>query len=111
LDLAPRDLHPGVAAGGDGVGDAGAGVEGGAVETRVLVDGQRAVRAVRRDEEAQPVLALALVEAPLLVTGRQAGLLGKKPDLEEVQLLALGGVVLAVEDASPRRHSLHLAGP
>src|SRR5437870_11786405 len=53
VDAAARDLEPRAAAGREHVLDALAGVEDRGVDLRVLMDVQRAVFAVRRDEQAE----------------------------------------------------------
>ncbi|KFB71922.1 MAG: hypothetical protein AW09_002920 [Candidatus Accumulibacter phosphatis] len=47
---------------------------------------------------------------PLLVTRRNAGHVGRNPDLQKVRGLALGVVELAVRHAGAGTHALHVAG-
>jgi len=75
------------------------------------VDGERAVAAAGRDQQAQEAAALLGGEELLLVAGRQAAPLGLDPDLEEVDRLGARAVELAVDDAAAGAHALDLTGP
>src|SRR5262249_23762870 len=53
----------------------------------VLLNAHRAVRTVRRSDQAQPTAFLLLAEVLLLVAGRQSGTARLDPDLQEVHRL------------------------
>jgi hypothetical protein len=64
---------------------------------------------MRRDD-GNPLPAVFIeLKRTLLVTGLQAILVGKNPDLQEVHRFGLRCVVLAVADSRTRAHALHVA--
>ncbi|MNE18243.1 hypothetical protein D3C80_1112650 [compost metagenome] len=85
-------------------------VEQAGVDAGVLMDRQRALGAVRRDDQAQPSALVGGVEVLLLVARGDALAVRYDPDLQEVHRLLAGGVVLAVAHAGAGAHHLHVAG-
>ena len=80
------------------------------VQRHVLVDDERAVAAVARGDQPQPLAHLARAEVALLVGRGQVRGLGQDPDLQQVHGRVARGVVLAVGHAGARGHALQLAG-
>ncbi len=75
------------------------------------MDRQGAVTPVTRAHEP-PLVALFLARKQLLLVARlEAVALGQDPDLQQVRLLVLGVIELAVQHARAGRHALHFAGP
>src|SRR5258708_1051767 len=62
-------------------------------------------------DEAPRTAPRGLVESLLFVARRDSANARFDPDLQEMDRVALGGVVFAVGDAGPRAHALHVAGP
>src|ERR1051325_1580041 len=107
LDAAARHLNPSAAAGAQRVLDTLALVEQRGVNLRVLMDVERTVLAVRRDQE--PQRAALFVEELLLVARRDLFDGGQDPDLEEVHRLGARAIELAVHDPRAGAHALHFA--
>src|SRR5688572_12822850 len=75
------------------------------------MDDERAFVAAARGQQPETPAPPLVGEGLLRVAGAQALALGQYPDLQEVDPLRLRGVHLAVADARPGRHHLHLARP
>ena len=73
------------------------------------MNADRAIGAVRRGDEAQAAALFLGLESLLLVLRRDAGDVRLDPDLQEVHRLRLRVVELAVHDAAPGAHALHVA--
>src|ERR671910_512331 len=69
----------------------------------------RAVPAMRRDDGNPLSTVFIKLKRTLLVTGLQAILVGKNPDLQEVHEFGLRCIVLAMADSRTRAHALHVA--
>src|SRR5258706_7827673 len=81
------------------------------IEIGILVDAHRPVAAVARGDEAQRAALGRVVEMLLLVARLDAALAGLDPDLQEMDRVAVRGVVFAVAHAGARAHALHVARP
>ena len=73
------------------------------------MDRHRAVAAVPRADEPELAALLFGREGFLLVAGLESVALGQDPDLQEVHLVAFGGIELAVANARAGGHPLHVA--
>jgi len=108
-DGAAGYLEPAVGV-AEGVGDGGAGCEGGGEEVGVGIKVEGTGVAVHGGEEVKLVGLGLDGEGLLLVFRGYAELVGHEPDLEHVEGLGGGGVHFAVADARAGRHVLQLAG-
>jgi hypothetical protein len=104
------ELEPDAAAGADGVGGGSGGLEADAIDCGVLVDGGRAIAAVRGDDEDDGGVIVFRLGMPLGVRGGETAFARENPDLEEMEEIGGRGVELAVGDAAAGAHELDLAG-
>src|SRR5262249_42185187 len=78
-------------------------------DVHVLLYLEALLAAVSGGEEGEAALGRPPVEGPLGVGRREAPRVRYDPDLQEMHGLGARVVVLAVPDAGPRPHELHLA--
>src|SRR5208283_3754424 len=104
-DGAARDLKPAVAE-LEGVAYRAARIELCSEQFRVGINLERAVSRVGGGQQMQPVRLVLHCDALLLVLWRNAKLVRKEPDLEQVERLGVRGICFAVAHAGARRHVL-----
>ena len=109
IETAAYHLKPGFAAGFERVRHLLTFFNNRSEDRRVLVDRERAVTAIGRDDQPQLSLFLARGEILLFIAGLQPFLLGHQPDLQEMNRRGLRVIELAVVNAGARRHALHIA--
>jgi len=110
-DLTARDLDPAAATRRQRMAEPLVAAEERRVDAGVLMDRSRPVGSVGRGDERQAPASRRLGYDLLLVRGRVPGPVRDDPYLEEVDRPLLRAVELAVLDAGPRAHPLHLARP
>lgn len=111
VDGSPGDLDPGVAAIGDFVDHALAGVQDRGEGRHFLMNRHRAVAAVAGGDEAETSALFFLGDRGLFVAGGEAFFPGQDPDLQEVNVFDAGVVELAVRDTRSGGHPLDVTGP
>src|SRR4051812_49424373 len=80
------------------------------VETDILVDLDRSIAAIPRDDELETAPLLGLGKKLLVITRLGPLRAWLDPDLKKMRGFGLRSVVLAVRDAASGRQALHLAG-
>ena len=86
-------------------------VEEPGVNARVLVNQQRFLRAIGRDDEPQSPALLRRPEALLFVARLDVCFVRLNPDLQKVRALGARGIEFAMPDAAAGTHSLHVSRP
>ncbi|KAG1256364.1 hypothetical protein G6F65_016343 [Rhizopus arrhizus] len=109
-DAAPRHMHPGAAASGQGQSGGLGPVEQASIQARVLMDLHRAVFTIRRHQGLQPATLLRVAESALFVLRGNAGHVGLDPDLQHVRFGVRQRVELGVHHTAASAHPLHVAG-
>src|SRR6476646_4895887 len=79
------------------------------INPRILLHTERAIRAVRRSNQPQPIPPLILRKSLLLVARHESAPRGQQPNLIQMNRLAFGRIEFAVHDPRPGRHPLKLA--
>ena len=103
-------MHIGKAASGQGQALGFIPVKQSGIDTGVLVERQRALGTIGRQNQAQLAAFFLCREMLLLVARRHALAIGHDPNLQKMHLGSARGVVFAVAHPGASAHELHIAG-
>ena len=103
------DVQPAVAIRRERMADCLLGLQVRHQQARILVNLERAIRAIAISDDLEAIAPLRARKLPLLVARLDAEHFRHEPHLQEVHGLCGAVIELAVRDAAAGRHALHLA--